>query len=217
MIWFVVMQVFSILLEGLSLGKKTEQEKDLEILLLRRQLAILERKQDKPLRVSRAEKLPLAVLLARRRTVNQQTTSQLREIIRIFQPETVIKWHREAVRLKWTFRQKHRGGRPRKSEELEQLVTHLALENGDWGNARIEGQCRKLGYEITDEKMGNILDRHGIPPAPERGSSPSWQHLMMHYKEQLLACDFFAIEALFLRTIFVFFFVRRAVAQMIVP
>lgn len=69
MIWFVVMQVFSILLEGLSLGKKTEQEKDLEILLLRRQLAILERKQDKPLRVSRAEKLPLAVLLARRRTV----------------------------------------------------------------------------------------------------------------------------------------------------
>ena len=59
MVWFAVMQVFSILLEWLSLGKRTEQEKDLEILRLRRQLAILERKLDKPLRLSRAEKLPL--------------------------------------------------------------------------------------------------------------------------------------------------------------
>lgn len=52
MIWFIIMQVFSALLEWLSLARKTDQEKDLEILLLRRQLAILERKQDKPLRVS---------------------------------------------------------------------------------------------------------------------------------------------------------------------
>lgn len=75
MVWFVFIQVFSILLEWLSLGRKTEQEKDLEILLLRRQLVILERKLDKPLRVSRAEKLPLAVLLARLRAVSRRPTS----------------------------------------------------------------------------------------------------------------------------------------------
>lgn len=75
MIWFVVMQVFSIWLDWLSLGRKMEQEKDLEILLLRRQLVILERKLDKPLRVSRAEKLPLAVLLARLRAVSRRPTS----------------------------------------------------------------------------------------------------------------------------------------------
>lgn len=110
MVWFTVMQVLSTLLEWLSLRRKNEQEKDLEILLLRRQLAILERRLDKPLRVSRAEKLPLAVLLARLRIVNRQTTSRSWEVIRIFQPETVIKWHREAARLKWTFRQKNGAG-----------------------------------------------------------------------------------------------------------
>ena len=82
MIWFVIIQVFSILLEWLSLGRKTEQEKDFEILLLRRQLTILQRRLDKPLRVSWAEKLSLAVLLSRFRAVSQRTTSQLREVIR---------------------------------------------------------------------------------------------------------------------------------------
>jgi hypothetical protein len=65
MVWFVVMQMFSILLEWLSLGRQTDEAKDLEILLLRRQLAILERKLDRPLRVSRADKLPLVVLTSR--------------------------------------------------------------------------------------------------------------------------------------------------------
>jgi putative transposase len=69
-------------------------------------------------------------------------------------------------------------------------------------------ECRKLGYDITDETVGNILDRHGIPPAPERGGSSSWQHLMSHYKQQLLACDFFTNETLFLRTSYVFFFIE---------
>lgn len=110
--------------------------------------------------------------------------------------------------MKWTFRRENRGGRPRKSEELEQLVIRLALENRDWGYARIEGECRKQGYDITDETVGNILDRHGILPAPERGRSPSWQYLMSHYKQQLLACDFFTIETLFLRTIYVFSFIE---------
>jgi len=88
------------------------------------------------------------------------------------------------------------------------LVIRLALENRDWGNARIEGECLKLGYDITDETMGNILDRHGVPPATERDSSSNWQHLMTHYKQQLLACDFFTIETLFLQTIYVFFFIE---------
>lgn len=110
--------------------------------------------------------------------------------------------------MKWTFRRENRGGRPRKSEELEQLVIRLALENRDWGYARIEGECRKQGYDITDETVGNILDRHGILPAPERGRSLRWQYLMSHYKQQLLACDFFTIETLFLRTIYVFSFIE---------
>jgi hypothetical protein len=68
-------------------------------------------------------------------------------------------------------------------------VLRLAREN-DWGYERIEGELLKLGYTLNHETVGNILQRHGIPPAPERDPSPSWRHLMTHYKVQLLACDF---------------------------
>ena len=91
MVWFLVMHLFSTLLEWVSLGRKTDQEKDLEILLLRKQLAILERNLDKPLRMSRAEKLTLVVLWSRLKSTITRSANQLRDIVRIFQPETVFK------------------------------------------------------------------------------------------------------------------------------
>jgi transposase InsO family protein len=66
----------------------------------------------------------------------------------------------------------------------------------------------KLGYDLSDETVANILRRHGIPPAPERHRSPSWQNLMSHYKDQILACDFFTVETLFLQTVYVLFFIE---------
>lgn len=119
MIWFLVMQVFSTLLEWTRLGRQTDQAKDLEILLLRHQLGILERKLNAPLRVSRAEKLTLAVLSSRLRRITDYPVKCIAEVIRIFQPETVFKWHRELVRRKWTFQRKSSGGRPRMIRELE--------------------------------------------------------------------------------------------------
>jgi putative transposase len=119
----------------------------------------------------------------------------------------VLKWHRELVRRKWTYRRKKRGGRPRTQPELERLVLRLAREN-NWGHGKIEGELLKLGYTISDETVRNILKRHGIPPLPERGTSLSWQQLMAHYKDQLLACDFFTIETLFLRTFYVLIFIE---------
>jgi putative transposase len=189
MVWFVVMEIFSTLLEWVRLGRKSAVEKDLEILLLRRQLAIVERTLDKPIRPSRGERLTLATLTAKLKARTGRTAKELGEIIQIVQPETVLKWHRELVRRKWTQQKKNSGGRPRTTREIEQLVLRLAREN-NWGNGKIEGELLKLGYEISDETVGNILKRHAIPPAPERSPSPSWRHLMTHYKDQILACDF---------------------------
>ena len=98
MIWFIITHIISTLLEWIRIGRLSDQEKDLEILILRHQLDILERKHKKPLRPTRVEKLTLAILTYKFKHVTNRTTNQLRGIIRIFQPETVLRWHRELVR-----------------------------------------------------------------------------------------------------------------------
>ncbi len=206
MVWFCVWQVVSTWFELISLGRKTASDKDLEILLLRRQLAIYERKQERAPHLSRGEKLTLVVLVTKLKTRTGRTLKAMGEVIRIVKPATLFRWHRELVRRKWTYR--HRSpGRPRTDKEIEQLVLRLAREN-DWGYERIEGELLKLGIILGHETVGQILQRHGISPAPERESSPSWRHLMTHYKDQLLACDFFTVETLFLQTLYVLVFIE---------
>jgi putative transposase len=207
MLWFMVLQIVSTLVELIQLRRTSTSDKELEILLLRRQLAIYERKQRQPMRLTRGEKLTLVVLAVRLKATTGRTIKQLGDVIRIVKPKTVFGWHRELVRWKWTYRQRNRGGRPRTDRDIERLVMRLARENG-WGNERIEGELLKLGYEISDETVANILRRHGIPPVPERDTSPSWRHLMTHYRDQLLACDFFTIDTLFLQTIYVLIFIE---------
>jgi putative transposase len=203
----MVLQVVSTLVELVRLERQSESDKDVEILLLRRQLAIYERKQDRASRLSRGEKLTLVVLATKLKAKTGRTIKGMGGAIRIVKPTTLFSWHQQLVRLKWTYRHRNPGGRPRTDQEIERLVVRLAREN-DWGFERIEGELNKLGYTISHETVGNLLHRHGIPPAPERETSPSWRHLMTHYKEQLLACDFFTIETLFLQTIYVLVFIE---------
>ena len=123
------------------------------------------------------------------------------QAIRLFQPETILKWRRELVRRKWAFQRQRAGGRPRTNRELESLIVRLARENRDWGNNKIQGELGKLGHVVSDETIATILRRHGIPPAPERGGSPSWRNLMNRYKHQIPAWGFFTVETLFLKTL----------------
>src|SRR5687768_13393387 len=103
MFWFVLIQLFTLGLDIVALRSQSAREKDLEILLLRQQLRIVERKQTRPPRLSRWEKLSLAVLTARFKTVAAGGRKRLQKVMRLFQPETVLKWHQELVRRKWTY------------------------------------------------------------------------------------------------------------------
>ena len=58
------------------------------------------------------------------------------------------------------------GGRPRTAQEVERLIIRLAGENRSWGNGKIQGELAKLGFIISDETVGDILEKHGIPPMP---------------------------------------------------
>jgi putative transposase len=170
--WFILVQIFSVLIAIVSLGRLSEREKDLEILVLRQQLAILKRKQSQPIRANRVEKMTLALLTAKLKEATQRPASRLRDIIRIFQPETVLGWHRELVRRKWSHARKNKSGRPRIDQELEDLILRLARENPRWGYDKIEGELLKLGFQASPTTVRNVLKRHGITPAPR----PQWFH-----------------------------------------
>ena len=125
MLWFCVWQIISTLMEFIRLGRRSESDKDLEILLLRHQLAIYERKQGRAPHLSRGEKLMLIVLATRLKARTGRTIKAMGDVIRIVKPATLFGWHRELVRRKWTYRHRN-SGRPQTNREIEQLVLRLA-------------------------------------------------------------------------------------------
>ncbi len=208
MAWFILKHIFSIIISFLQISRLSTLEKDLEILILRQQLAIAHRKIKSPIRPNRVEKLTLTVLTIKLKQISHYSTQELRKVIRIFQPETILRWHRELVRIKWTYKNSNKGGRPPTNKTLENLIVRLAKENTRWGYNRIQGELMKLSFKVSPSTIHNILNRHGILPTSIRNGSIGWRHLMEHYKAQILACDFFTIETIWLQTIYVLFFIE---------
>lgn len=182
-------------------------EKDLQIALLRQQLRVLERKIKKKPRLSRPEKLMLAALTTRLQRQTQRWQHHLREAVLLVQPETVLKWHRELVRRKWTFRRANHGGRPKLDCEIEALILRMARENPRMGYDKVQGELLKLGFIVDPTTVKNVVRRHRLMPAPQRGRS-SLRTFLKHYRQQMLACDFFTVETLYLQTLYVLFVVE---------
>ena len=208
MVWFILAHIFSTILSLIQVSRLSDKDKDLEVIILRHQLAVMTRLHAKSVKPNRAEKMTLAILTKKLRQSKKQSANQLRQFIRIVQPETVLRWQRELVRRKWTYEQKNKVGRPRIQREKENLIVRLAKENLRWGYGKIEGELLKLGFHVSISTVRNVLDRNGIVPAPVRHGSIGWKTMMNHYKEQLLACDFFTIETVFLRTVYVLVFIE---------
>jgi putative transposase len=198
--------VGSWLLDLLAVLSRSDHEKDLEILILRHQVSILKRNVKRP-HVSRSEKLLFALLADRLRDCSCVSRRQLSRSCLIFTPRTVLRWHEELVRRKWTFKQGRRPGRPRTPIEVEERIVRIARQNPRMGYGKIEGELLKLGFVVPKSTIKAILRRHGIPPSPERGAS-SWRTFLNHYKDQMLACDFFTVETVLLQTIYVLFFIE---------
>ena len=209
MIFFVLGRIFSLVLGLITLARRSEDEKDVEILLLRQQLRILQRKHPHPPRISRGEKLALVVLGGKLTGMTTSTRARLGQVVLLFKPETLLKWHRELVRRKWTFKQRAPRGRPPTSRKLEGLILRLAQENPRWGYGKLEGELGKLGYDIGRSTIRDVLKRKGVPPAPERAKrGSSWRSFLKHHKGEILACDFFTVETAWLKTLYALFFIE---------
>jgi hypothetical protein len=136
----------------------------------------------------------------------------LAEVATVARPDTIVAWYRKLVARKFDGSRARRGpGRPRINREVEQLIVRMAIENRDWGNDRIVGALANLGYEICDQTVGNILERHGLPPAPERKRTTPWPAFIRTHLALLAGTDFFTAEVLTLRglvTYYVLFFIH---------
>jgi putative transposase len=135
----------------------------------------------------------------------------LADVATIARPDTILGWYRKLVARKFDGSARRGPGRPRIRREVELLIIRMASENRDWGYDRIAGALANLGYEISDQTVGNVLQRHGLPPAPERKRTTTWAAFIRTHLALLAGTDFFTAEVLTLRglvTYYVLFFIH---------
>jgi len=172
-------------------------DREVEILVLRHQVKVLSRKAGRP-KLRRRDRIFLA---AASRILPRDHWSCF-----IVTPQTLLRWHRELVRRKWTYRRRTTG-RPRLDPEICALAIRMARENPRWGYIRIQGELRKLGIRVGATTIRRILLKEGLGPAPRR-SGPSWSEFLRAQAHGILACDFFTVETAFLKTLYVLFFIE---------
>jgi len=111
----------------------------------------------------------------------------------IVSPDTLLRWHRQLIAMKWTF--VRRGpGRRRVMRAIEELVVRMASENRRWGYTRIQGALSNLGHRVARGTIANILKREGIEPAPTRGTRTPWSVFLKAHWRSLVAADFLTVE-----------------------
>ena len=216
MVFWSLMNTLTLFLDIFTILGVTNGDKDLEIIILRQQVRILQRKMRTPPRISDPERMVLATLMDKYKQSTFDARQRLHQVMLIFKPDTVLRWHQKLLRRKWTFRRKGNPGRPGLSSELEALIVRLAKENPRWGYDKIQGELLKLGHRLGATSVRNILKRHRVTPLSQR-STGSWRSFLRHYKEQILACDFFTVETIWLKTIYVMFFIELGTRQPALP
>jgi transposase InsO family protein len=111
----------------------------------------------------------------------------------IVSPDTLLRWHRKLIAMKWTFA-RSRPGRPRMMKTIEDLIVRMARENPRWGYSRLQGALSNLGHRVARSTVANILKREGIDPAPTRGGRTPWSVFLKAHWRTLVASDFLTVE-----------------------
>src|SRR5438876_5723680 len=176
------------LLELMVLRRRSEREKEIEILLLRHQLRVLERQVARPT-LTPADRVLLAAfsrVLPRRAWKTSLFVT----------PATLMRWHRELVARRWTYPHR-RPGRPPTRAEVRALVVRLARENPSWGYRRVQGELVGLGVKLAPSTVWTILKEARIEPAPKR-LEQNWSEFLRAQAASILECDFLTVDTLFL-------------------
>jgi len=194
--WSLCYVVLRRVLQLAALRFRSEEFKELEIVVLRHELAVL-RRQAARLEFRPADRVFLAAasqLLPR--------TSWRSFVVT---PSTLLRWHRRLVARRWTYA--NRVGRPPMGREVRELVLRLARENPRWGYQRIVGELRGLGIAVSATTVRELLKRAGLGPAGKRAGL-SWRAFLRAQAQSMFAVDFFTVETISLQRLYLLFFIE---------
>jgi putative transposase len=178
---------------------RSQREKEIEILVLRHQLQVLERQVARP-ELGATDR---ALLAAFSRALPRSAWSSF-----LVRPATVLRWHRELVARRWTYSHR-RPGRPGTPVGVRELVLRLARENAGWGYRRIQGELVGLGISIAPSTVWTILREAGVEPAPRRLDS-SWREFLRRQAASIIECDFLTVDTVFRKRFYILFFIELA-------
>jgi putative transposase len=198
-VWAFVYLALRRVLALMVLCWRSADAKEVEILVLRHQLAVLRRQHPRP----RLQPQDRALLAALSRLLPRPRWS-----IFLVTPETLLRWHRRMVRRRWTYPTTPRG-RPPLPDRVQALIVRLASENPRWGYERIRGELRHLGFCVSGSSIARVLRANGLQPAPRRAAaSPTWRSFLRQQAVGILACDFLTVDTVFLQRLYVLFFIQ---------
>jgi transposase InsO family protein len=198
-VWSFLYLAVRRVLELILLCFRSAEANEIEILVLRQELAVLRRQHPRP-RLQPTDRALLAAL--------SRLLPRVRWSIFLVRPETLLRWHRRLVRRRWTYPTTSTG-RPPISDEVQQLIVRLARENPRWGYQRIHGELLRLGVRVSASSIRRVLHAHGLDPAPRR-TPTSWRSFLRQQAAGIVACDFFTVDTVFLQRVYVLFVIELA-------